>query len=143
MSELPPGYVLTDDPAAIDPVAAHAYLTASYWAGGIPLDTVVRSIRGSFCIAVFKDGAQVAFARIISDFATFAYLADVYVLEAHRGRGLAHTMLHHLVTHPRLQGLRRWALFTRDAQSLYERFGWAQYPNPERMMTRDFSDVYQ
>lgn len=143
MNELPSGYVLTDDPAAIDPVAAHAYLTTSYWAEGIPLETVVRSIKGSFCIAVFKDGAQVAFARIISDFATFAYLADVYVLEAHRGRGLAQAMLSHLVGHPKLQGLRRWALFTKDAQSLYARFGWAQYPDPERMMTRDFADIYR
>lgn len=143
MNELPPGYVLTDDPTAIDPVAAHAYLTTSYWAEGISLETVVRSIDGSLCIAVFKEGKQVAFARIISDFATFAYLADVYVLDAHRGRGIAQAMLDHIVTHPRLQGLRRWALFTKDAQSLYARFGWTQYPNPERMMTRDFADVYR
>lgn len=143
MSVLPAGYELTEDPLAIDPVAAHAYLTTSYWAEGIPLETVVRSIQGSFCIAVRKDGAQIGFARIISDFATFAYLADVYVLEAHRGRGIAQAMLAYLVEHARLQGLRRWALFTKDAQSLYARFGWAQYRNPERMMTRDFVEVYQ
>ena len=143
MNALPQGYVLTDDPSATDPVATHAYLTTSYWAEGIPLETVARSIKGSFCIAVLKDGAQIGFARIISDFATFAYLADVYVLEAHRGLGIAQAMLTFLVEHPRLQGLRRWALFTKDAQPLYARFGWAQYPTPERMMTRDLADIYR
>lgn len=143
MNALPQGYVLTEDPSAIDPVAAHAYLTVSYWAKGIPLETVARSIKGSFCIAVLKDGAQIGFARIISDFATFAYLADVYVLEAHRGKGIAQAMLSYLIGHPRLQGLRRWALFTQDAQALYARFGWVQYPHPERMMTRDFPDIYR
>ena len=143
MSSLPHGYVLIDDPARIDPVAAHAYLTGSYWAEGIPLATVARSIEGSFCVAVLYRGVQIGFARIVSDFATFAYLADVYVLEAHRGRGVAQAMLAYLVAHPRLQGLRRWALFTKDAQPLYARFGWAQYPSPERMMTRDDPDIYQ
>lgn len=143
MNTLPEGYVLTDDQARIDPVAAHAYLTTSYWAKGIPLATVARSIEGSLCVAVLYRGAQIAFARIVSDFATFAYLADVYVLDAHRGKGIAQAMLAHLIEHPRLQGLRRWALFTQDAQSLYTRFGWAQYPHPERMMTRDFADIYR
>jgi GNAT superfamily N-acetyltransferase len=143
MRALPHGYALTDDPAAIDPVATHAYLTTSYWAEGIPLETVVRSIKGSFCVAALKDGGQIGFSRIISDYATFAYLADVYVLEAHRGLGIAQAMLGFLLGHPRLQGLRRWALFTRDAQPLYARFGWQQYPHPERMMTRDFADIYR
>lgn len=143
MRPLPSGYVLTEDQSMIDPVATHAYLTRSYWAEGIPLETVARSIAGSFCIAVRKDGAQIGFARIISDFATFAYLADVYVLEAHRGAGIAQAMLAYLVRHPRLQGLRRWALFTKDAQALYARFGWTQYPTPERVMTRDVADIYR
>lgn len=143
MSALPQGYDLTDNQSRIDPVAAHAYLTGSYWAEGIPLTTVARSIEGSFCIAVFHKDVQIGFARIVSDFATFAYLADVYVLEAHRGRGVAQSMLAYLVGHPRLQGLRRWALFTKDAQPLYARFGWAQYATPERMMTRDSPDIYQ
>ncbi len=124
-------------------MAAHAFLVQSYWSPGIPLDTVRRAIAHSLCVAVFQDGAQVAMARIVSDFATFAYLADVYVLDAHRGKGLSKAMLAHLVGHPRLQGLRRWALFTQDAQSLYAQFGWSPYPYPERMMTRDFPDVYQ
>ena len=143
MNALPPGYVLTDDPSATDPVATHAYLTTSYWAEGIQLATVARSTEGSLCVAVLHNGAQIGFARIVSDFATFAYLGDVYVLEAHRGLGIAQAMLTFLVEHPRLQGLRRWALFTKDAQPLYARFGWVQYATPERMMTRDFPDIYR
>jgi GNAT superfamily N-acetyltransferase len=140
---LPFGYALVDDRALIDPVAAHAFLTTSYWAEGIPLETVRRSIEGSLCVAIFHDATQVAMARVISDYATFAYLADVYVIEGHRGKGLSHVMLEHLLAHPRLQGLRRWALFTADAQSLYARYGWVQYPMPERMMTRDDPGIYR
>ena len=136
MTALPEGYELTGDPARIDPVAAHAYLSRSYWSPGIPLPTVRRALANSICVAVLENGAQVAMARIVSDRATFAYLADVYVLEDHRGRGLSHAMLEWLDRHPELQGLRRWALFTLDAQSLYAGHGWTVYPHPERMMTR-------
>lgn len=143
MTALPDGYRLTDQQGRIDAVAAHAYLTRSYWAAGIPLETVERSITGSLCVAVLHGDRQVAFARIVSDYATFAYLADVYVLEDHRGKGLSHAMLDYLQAHPRLQGLRRWALFTQDAQGLYRQHGWTQYPYPERMMTRDNPDIHR
>jgi len=136
MTALPPGYELTDDPARIDPVAAHEYLTRSYWSPGIALETVRQAIANSLCIAVLHGGRQVGFARIISDFTTFAYLADVYVLEDHRGHGIASAMLDYLKAHPRLQGLRRWLLFTKDAQALYAKAGFAQYPDPERVMVR-------
>jgi GNAT superfamily N-acetyltransferase len=142
MSALAPGYELTGDPARIDPAAAHAYLTRSYWSPGIPLETVRRAIANSICVAALNHGEQVAMARVVSDRATFAYLADVYVLEEHRGRGLSHAMLEWLDRHPELQGLRRWALFTKDAQGLYEAHGWSVYPHPERMMTRDDPEVY-
>ena len=142
MSTLPPGYELTDDPTRIDPVAAHAYLTRSYWSPGIPLDIIRRAIANSICVAVLHGDTQVAMARVISDRATFAYLADVYVLEEHRGQGLSHAMLDWLDRHPELQGLRRWALFTQDAQELYKTQGWSVYPHPERMMTRDNLTVY-
>lgn len=142
MKPLPEGYELTGDPARIDPVAAHAYLTRSYWSPGIPLPTVRRALANSICVAVLKDGAQVAMARAVSDRATFAYLADVYVLEDHRGKGLSHDMLDWLDNHPELQGLRRWALFTQDAQGLYASHGWSVYPYPERMMMRDDPQVY-
>lgn len=139
MLSLPDGYSIGE---GADAAAAHAYLTRSYWAKGIPLATVERSLAGSLAVSVRHDGEQVAMARIISDYATFAYLADVYVLEDHRGRGLSKAMLSWLHAHPRLQGLRRWALFTQDAQGLYQQFGWSQYPYPERMMTRDDPAVY-
>ncbi|MFM9853174.1 MAG: GNAT family N-acetyltransferase [Sphingomonadaceae bacterium] len=139
---LPVGYQLIDDQAQIDPIAAHAYLTTSYWSSGIPLETVKQALAGSFCVAIQKEGAQLAFARVVTDYATFAYLADVYVLEAHRGHGLAQAMLRHLQAHERLQGLRRWALFTHDAQPLYAKLGWGVYPHPERLMTLDALDVY-
>lgn len=143
MSALPQGYVLTDDQARIDPVAAHAYLTTSYWAEGIPLDIVRRSLTNSFVVAVFKDDAQIGMARLVTDWATFAHLADVYVLEAHRGLGLSQAMLAHLLGHPRLQGLRRWMLTTRDAHAVYEKLGWTPLSHPERFMERAFQDIYQ
>lgn len=143
MSALPAGYVLTADQDAIDPVAAHAYLTRSYWSPGIPLETVAKALANSICVAIRHASEQVAMARVISDRATFAYLADVYVLETHRGLGLSHHMLDALDAHSELQGLRRWALFTQDAQMLYEDHGWSVYPTPERMMVRDAPDIYR
>jgi GNAT superfamily N-acetyltransferase len=134
MSHLPPGYALLE---RADASAAHAYLTESYWAKGITLETVKRSLLGSFAVSICHDGSQVAMARVISDFATYAFLTDVYVLDAHQAKGLASTMLRHLLDHPRLQGLARWALFTKDAQSLYAKFGWIEYPMPDRMMVID------
>ena len=142
MSALPDGYELTEDPARIDPVAAHAYLARSYWSPGIGLDRVTQAIENSFSIAVLHGGEQIAMARIVSDFTTFAYLADVYVLEEHQGRGIASAMLDYLQRHPRLQGLRRWLLFTKDAQELYAKAGWAQYPNPERVMVRSDAEGF-
>jgi len=136
MSELPPGYELSDDPTRIDPVAAHAYLTRSYWSPGITPDTVARAIGNSVCVAAFKDGAQVGMARLVTDRATFAYLADVYVLEDHRGQGLARAMVRMLQARPDLQGLRRWLLMTVDAHSLYDKLGFASLAHPERAMER-------
>lgn len=140
---LPEGYAFVTDPDGIDLGATHAYLTRSYWAAGIPLETVKRALANSFCVAITHQGAQIAFARLVSDRATFAYLADVYVLEEHRGKGLSHAILDFLQGHPEFQGLRRWALFTRDAQGLYAVHGWKEYPNPDRMMTIDDPGVYR
>jgi GNAT superfamily N-acetyltransferase len=134
---LPPGYELTEDRNRIDAVAAHAFLTESYWAKGRNLDTVRRSMAGSLVVAVYHDRQQIAMARAVTDYATFAYLQDVYVLEGHRGLGLSKVMIRHLLEHPRLQGVARWALFTKDAQPLYAQFGFFEYPTPERMMVRD------
>ena len=138
------GYELSDDPARLDVDAVHAYLTRSYWAAGIPRDTVARSLAGSLSIGIFApDGAQVGLVRVITDSATFAYLCDVYVMEAHRGHGLSKAALRLLETHPRLQGLRRFHLVTQDAHGLYAQFGYALVAQPERHMEKRFPDVYR
>ena len=110
---------ISTDKAELDLPLIHRFLsTQAYWSQGIPEDTVVRAVAGSLCFGAYVDGAgQVAFARVVSDFATFAYLADVFVLESHRGRGLARWLMEVIVAHPELQGLRRWMLVTRDAPS--------------------------
>lgn len=136
------------DPAELDIDLIHAFLSGAYWSVGIPRDTVERACRNSLCAGAYeKDEAgadeQVGFARVISDRATFAYLADVFVLPAHRGKGVARAMLEALAAHPELQGLRRWVLFTRDMQPLYRKLGWEAYPHPERLMVRDIPDIYQ
>ncbi|MEG3149345.1 GNAT family N-acetyltransferase [Sphingomonas sp. ZT3P38] len=127
-----PDYYLSDDPALLRIDAIHGYLTRSYWSPGIGRDLVARAIRGSHCVGVYRaaDGTQIGFARVITDHATFAHLADVYVLEEHQGRGIASAMLRYFHDHPRLQRLRRWTLNTLDAHSLYERFGWTRIEGP-------------
>jgi GNAT superfamily N-acetyltransferase len=142
MSALPPGYELVDDPMLIDVAAAHEYLARSYWSPGVPQETVARAIANSLCIAITFAGAQVAMARVVTDFATVAYLADVYVLEEHRGQRLSHAMLDWLQAHADLQGLRRWLLFTQDAHELYTAHGWTAHPHPERLMVRVRPDMF-
>ena len=142
MSRLPPGYELSDEQARIDAAAAHAYLARSYWSSGIPLATVEKAIANSLSVAVLHGGDQVAMARVVTDRATFGYLADVYVLEEHRGRGLAKAMVRHLQDHPELRGLRRWLLMTVDMQPLYAKLGWSPLAHPERAMERHFPDIY-
>jgi GNAT superfamily N-acetyltransferase len=136
------------DSAELDLDLIHAFLSGSYWAQGIPRDTVQRAVANSLCAGAYapdeagKD-EQVGFARVITDRATFAYLADVFVLPAHRGQGVARAMLEALHAHPDLQGLRRWVLFTRDMQAVYAKLGWEAYPYPERLMVRDDPGIYQ
>jgi GNAT superfamily N-acetyltransferase len=142
MNELPDGYELVADQSAIDADAAHAYLSRSYWAKGIPVATVRRALANSLCVAIRHLGQQVAMARVVTDCATFAYLADVYVIEDHRGLGLSRVMLAHLHEHPQLQGLRRWMLMTRDAQGLYRQFGWKALANPAYAMELHDPEVY-
>lgn len=142
MSGLAEGYELVTDQGAIDPVAAHAYLTTSYWSPGVPLETVQRAVAGSLCVAVRHEGKQVAMARAITDRATFAYLADVYVLDAHRGKGLSKAMVAWFHAHPELQGLRRWMLMTRDAHGLYAQFGWTPLADPSLAMERHNPAAY-
>jgi ribosomal protein S18 acetylase RimI-like enzyme len=128
------GIEVTTDLARVDAAAAHAFLRGSYWSEGIPLQTVERAIAGSICAAALDGGRQVGLARAVTDRATFAYLCDVYVLESHRGRGLGRRLVEALLAHPELQGLRRWALITRDAHGLYEKVGFRRLASPRSWM---------
>lgn len=135
-------YVVSDDRWRVDREVVHRFLADCYWASGIPREVVERSIRHSLCFGVYHAGAQVGFGRVITDRATFAYLADVFVLEAHRGRGLSKFMMECVVGHPELQGLRRFLLGTADAHGLYARFGFAAPRRPEIWMEKHDADAY-
>jgi GNAT superfamily N-acetyltransferase len=119
------------------------FLASSYWANGIPADTVVRSLEHSLCFALLAGDRQVGFARVISDFATIAYLGDVFVLPEYRGRGLAKWLMECVLGHPDLQGLRRWILATRDAHGLYQQLGFTPLKKPETFMERHDPDAYR
>ena len=128
-------FVISTDRSRLDLSVIHVFLTDCYWAKGIPREVVARSIEHSLCFGVYDGaGAQVGFARVISDFATYAYIADVFVLESHRGHGLGKALMECIVQHPSLQGLRRWNLTTRDAHALYEKSGFSSLKFPERYM---------
>ena len=136
-------FTISTDRSKLDRGAIHDFLAGSYWAKGIPRDVVDRSIDGSLCFGLFEDGRQVGFARVITDFATFGYLADVYVLESHRSRGLATWLMESILAHPELQGLRRWMLVTRDAHPLYRKVGYRELAHPERIMEMTFPEIYE
>lgn len=137
-------YLLSDHPARLDVDAIHAYLARSYWCENIPRDVVARSLQNSLCVGIYAAaGEQVGLVRVISDYATFAYLCDVYVLESHRKRGLAKAALRLLETHPKLQGLRRFQLITQDAHGLYEQFGFSVIKHAERHLEKCDRDAYR
>jgi GNAT superfamily N-acetyltransferase len=127
-------YDISTDPGRLRLEAIHAYLTRSYWSPGIPKDVVARAIANSMCFGIYQGESQVGFARVITDKASFAYLADVYVLEEHRGQGLSKRLVAEILAHPELQGLRRVLLATADAHGLYARFGFKALAAPDRMM---------
>lgn len=141
-------YRITTDPARADLDVVHGFLAASYWAAGVPRELVRRSIEHSLAFSLWHEppggpAAQVGFARVISDRATFAYVGDVFVIESHRGRGLSKWLMRTVVEHPELQGLRRWCLLTRDAHRLYESVGFSKVAAPERWMERWDAEVYR
>ena len=135
-------FTVSCDPARLDRSMIAQFLTSSYWAKGIPPDTVARSLEHSLCFALLDGERQVGFARVISDYATIAYLGDVFVLPEYRGRGLSKWLMECVVTHPDLQGLRRWILATRDAHGLYQKFGFTPLKRPEIFMELHDANVY-
>jgi GNAT superfamily N-acetyltransferase len=136
-------YTITMDADRMDLEAIHAFLTESYWSPGIPIATLERAMANSLCFGLFHGQHQVGLARVITDKATFAYLADVYVLEAHRGLGLSKWLLQVIQAHPDLQGLRRFMLATSDAHGLYRQFGFDSLANPSRIMEIARPDAYR
>lgn len=138
-----PTYEITSDRSRLDIGSIHSFLTESYWSQGIPRSVVERAIENSLCFGIFQADLQVGFARVITDKATFAYLADVYVLPEHRGKGLSLRLIEQVIQHPELQGLRRMMLATKDAHSLYRKFGFKHLAAPERVMEIHDPDVYR
>ncbi|HEV2333031.1 MAG TPA: GNAT family N-acetyltransferase [Gammaproteobacteria bacterium] len=136
-------YLVSTDPAKLDPAAVHAFLTTAYWSSGIPLAVVEKALENSLCFGLYHDRKQVGLVRVVTDHATYAYLCDVYVLEAHRGKGLGHWMVECVMSHPDLQDLRRFTLATKDAHGVYAAFGFTPLKAPERMMERLDPKVYE
>jgi GNAT superfamily N-acetyltransferase len=136
-------YLISTDKQRLELAVIHGFLTTSYWAAGIPIEVVKRSIDYSLNFGVYKGDQQVGFARVITDYATFAYIGDVFILEDYRGRGLSKWLMEVIADYPELQGLRRWLLLTRDAQGLYRKTGFTEPKDPERYMEKSFPDIYK
>ncbi|MBV9479467.1 MAG: GNAT family N-acetyltransferase [Acidobacteria bacterium] len=136
-------FAISTDKDRLDRELIHSFLTRCYWAKGIPKETFDRSIENSLCFGLYRGDQQIGFARVISDFATYAYLGDVFVIEKFRGQGLSKLLLKRIRAHPNLQGLRRWSLVTRDVHGLYARFGFRPIQSPERHMEIHDPEVYR
>lgn len=138
------GYRVSSSREEMDFDVIHSYISNTYWAEGIPKETFKKALDNSLCFGVFSsEGKQVGFARMITDQATFAYLADVFVDEAHRGKGLSKWLMQEVHDHPSLQGLRRILLATRDAHSLYQQFGYTSLSSPATFMQKWQPDIYK
>ncbi|MEO8456778.1 MAG: GNAT family N-acetyltransferase [Chloroflexota bacterium] len=136
-------YTASDDASRVDVDYVHNFLTNSYWSPGIPRTVVERAIANSLPFVLLDaSGKQCGFARVISDRATYAYIADVFVDEAHRGHGLGKLLMRAVLSHPELQSLRRWMLATRDAHGFYELFGFVEVAHPELHMEIVVPDIY-
>jgi GNAT superfamily N-acetyltransferase len=130
-------YIISTDQSRLDLEVIHDFLSnSSYWAVGRSLETVRRSIENSLSFGLYENDTQIGFARVVTDYATFAWLADVFVLDSYRGRGLGTWLVEVILSHPELQGFRRWTLATKDAHEIYRRFGFSELKRPERWMER-------
>ncbi|GLX79211.1 N-acetyltransferase [Thalassotalea insulae] len=135
-------FLLSDDKSKLELSVIHGYLTQCYWSAGISEILVAKAIANSLCFGLYLNQQQIGFARVTTDKATFAYLADVFVLSEYEQRGLGTTLIDFLLQHPDLQGLRRFMLCTRDAHGLYKKFGFTGVENPEIMMQLNKPDLY-
>lgn len=135
-------FLISTDRSKLNLELIHSFLEDSYWAKSIPKAMVLKSLKRSLCFGLYAGEKQIGFARVISDYATFAYLADVFVIKSHRGKGLSKWLMECILNHPDLQGLRRWILVTRDAHDLYRKYGFQSLKNPERFMEHHDPHVY-
>lgn len=134
---------ISTDKTKLDIDSIHDFLsTKAYWCLNIPRETLERAIQNSLCFGVYQHEKQVGFARVISDYATIAYLGDVYIAEDYRGQGLSKWLIETIMNHPDLQGLRRWILLTGDAHGLYRNFGWTDIADSTRWMEFHNKNVY-
>jgi len=135
-------FLISTDRKRLDLEFIHGFLTKCYWARGIPRKLVARSIQNSLCFGVYKTKRQIGFGRVISDFATYAYIGDVFIVAPYCGQGLGKWLMDCIMRHPLLKGLRRWSLITRDAHGLYEQFGFTRLKRPKNHMEIHRPDVY-
>ena len=137
-------FIITTEKNKMDVEYIHHFLSIdSYWAQNIPIEIVQKSINGSLCFGIFENEKQIGFARVVTDNATFGYLADVFIDEMYRGCGLSKWLMEIIMNHPELQGFRTWILGTKDAHGLYAQFGFKQLDEPDRMMRKSNPDVYK
>jgi len=138
------GYIISSKQADMDITVIHRFSSKSYWAKNIPINTMQKALDNSLCFGVFTEqGEQIGFARMVTDKATFAYLADVFILEEYRGKGLSKWLIQTIIAHPDLQGIRRMTLATSDAHSLYKQFGFEALSSPQLFMELHQPDVYK
>ncbi len=136
-------YLVSTDKSRLNISVIHNFLSHSYWAENIPIELLKKAIENSLCFGVYNGKAQVGFARVITDFSTFAYLADVFIIEEERGRGLSKFLMECILKHKELQGLRNFCLMTKDAHSLYARYGFKNIANPENFMANKIENIYK
>lgn len=136
-------YLISTDKVKLDINLIHDFLcNRSYWAKGIPFETVKTAVNNSVCFGVYDGDNQVGFARVITDKSTFGYVGDVFVLDHCRGKGLSKWLMECIMKHPELQGFRRWIILTRDAHKLYEKFGFTPVKKPQNYMENHVPDIY-
>lgn len=136
-------YLISTDKSRLDLTLVHQFLSQeSYWAKNMPLELVCKAVDNSLCFGIYGNDQQVGFARVITDYTTFAYLSDVFVVKEHRGQGLSKWLVQYIINYPDLQGLRRWTLVTADAHTLYEQFGFVFPDDPKLYMQRKLIDSY-
>ncbi len=135
-------YVISTDQSLLDIDVIHNYLQTSYWAANRSKEKTITAIEHSICFGLYQNKKQIGFARVLTDFSVTSYICDVFILEEHRGKGLSKWLMQTMLSHPELQGLRRWILATKDAHGLYEQFGFHSLKYPERWMELPATNAY-